>query len=338
MRITTDLRVRSQIPDEVLEQRIGMLPGDNDYDVLLSGPTRVSKLDGKPLCVYLPGVLQEVDGPGVYDVLHELRLRISRNRGKASGTVRYKSQQKRSYTRPIASAIVGAIDPTGQQKYCRLTSWTGNNMPSWNLLQPLFVEIAGHFAEQVPERYHAQLGQVMQTDPAWVVPGTPFTTITVNNSYPTGVHTDKGDLDAGFSSIACIRKSGYGGGKLVFPKYRVAVDLHHGDLILMDAHEAHGNTQMVCACGEAMNGCCATCGAERISVVSYYRTKLVSCGSPEEERKRAEAYRDRIENPLAVALAHPERARYYRSQWRGNHDRTSHHRGRVGQGRGAADR
>lgn len=295
MNITTDIRVRSRLADEAMDERAGKCPGDPDYDVLLTGPTRVSKLDGRPLAVYLPGVLKEVNAPGVYEVLHDLRKNISVNRGLASGTQRIKSNQTRSYTRKIASAVVGALDPQGQTRYCRLTSWTGRNLPRWELLQPLLVEIAGHLAEHVPERYRAQMGQVERTDPAWVVPGTPFSTVTVNNSYPTGVHTDKGDLAAGFSTIACLRRGEYTGGRLVFPQYRLAVDLKHGDLILMDAHEWHGNTLMRCACGTAMNGCCALCSAERISVVSYYREKLTACGTPEQERRKAEEYREHAE-------------------------------------------
>lgn len=300
MKITTDMRVRSRMPDAAMEARAGKLPGNLDYDVLLTGPTRVSKLDGRPLCVYMPGVLTEaLDAPGVYDVLHELRKLISRNRGMASGTKRFKSKQTRSYTKPIASGIVGAIDPTGQQRYCRLTAWTGMNLPKWETLHPLLREVAGHLEANVPDRYRAQMAYARRTNPAWVVPGTPFTTVTVNNTYPTGVHTDKGDLDAGFSTIACVRKGDYSGGRLVFPQFRLAADLRHGDLILMDAHEWHGNTRLVCACGTSPNGCCETCGAERITVVSYFRTKLTECGSPEEEVRKADAYRERVERAKA---------------------------------------
>ena len=82
----------------------------------------------------------------------------------------------------------------------------------------------------------------------------------------------------------------------MFPQYRIAADLHHGDLILMDAHEWHGNTKLTCACGKAPNGPCDNCGAERISIVSYMREKLAECGSPAEEQRRADAYRDRVES------------------------------------------
>jgi hypothetical protein len=280
--------------------RVGKVLGDEDYDVLLTGPTLVSKLDSRPLCVYLPGVLTSlVNDPTTYAVLHSLRKIITRNRGLASGTPRYRSNQTRSYSRPTPSAVLGALDPGGQKRYCRLTAWTGRNLPEFETLQPLLQAIAGHFANEVPLRFAMQEARAKETDPAWVIPGTPFTTITVNNSYPTGTHKDSGDLDEGFSSIAVARRGIYTGGKLVFPQYRVAVDMQDGDLILMDAHEWHGNTQMRCVCQRSMVGYCELCEAERISVVSYFRTKLTECGSPDAELRRADDWHEHAEQAAA---------------------------------------
>jgi hypothetical protein len=155
----------------------------------------------------------------------------------------------------------------------------------------------------VPARYAAQLVEATRTEPDWVIPGTPFTTVTVNNTWPTGMHTDKGDLDAGFSTIAVLRRGGYTGGQLMFPEYRVAVDLADGDLILMDAHEWHANAEIRCWCfadepeRKRLFGWCDTskggCGAERISVVSYFRTEMTKCGTAEDEMARAARTRER---------------------------------------------
>lgn len=291
-----DLRLRTKVSSEEMELKIGKCLGHEDYNMLLTGPTRIRKPDGRPLCVYVPGALRDaLDAPGVYEVLHRMDEEIVRtsNRGTASGAPYFKSHQARRYSRKVASATIGAVDPQGQQKYCRLTAWTGKNLPSWELLHPVLRTVAGEFERHVPDRYAAQAAYAAEADPAWVVPGTPFTTITVNNTWPTGVHTDKGDLEAGFSTIACLRRGEYTGGQLIFPEYRVGVDLQHGDLLLMDAHDWHGNVVPVCACGREANGACKECGAERISLVSYFRTKIAKCGSPEEEYQRASAYRER---------------------------------------------
>lgn len=294
-----DLRLRSRVSREELDSKVGKILGPEDYNLLLTGPARIRMPDNRPLAVYLPGVLAgELDSDGIYDILHGLRVDRTNNRGLASGSQRFRTRHGaekpgggRTYSRQVSSSIIGAVDPQGQKTQCRLTAWTGRNLPKWQQLQPLLQRVAEFQREVVPERAAAQQAEADRTDPAWVVPGTPFSTITVNNTYPTGVHTDKGDLDAGFSTIACLRRSPYIGGHLVFPEYRVAVDMHHGDLILMDAHQYHGNTALVCGCGREPNGWCETCGAERISVVSYFRSKITECGTPDEEYRKATGVR-----------------------------------------------
>lgn len=291
-----DLRLRTKVSPAELEDKVGKCLGPEDYNLLLAGPAKIRKPDGKPLCVYLPGALRGVlEDSGVYDVLSHMSEQIPKtdNRGLASGTPRLKGPQSRSYARKVPSATIGAVDPQGQRRYCRLTAWTKNNWDDWTRLYPFFQAVAANLKAHVPDRYAAQAAYAARTDPSWLVPGTPFSTITVNNSYSTGVHQDKGDLDEGFSTIACLRKGSYTGGQLVFPEYRVAADLQHGDLILMDAHDWHGNVIITCACGVALNGPCKTCGAERVSVVSYFRTKVAECGSPEDEYQRATAHRER---------------------------------------------
>lgn len=278
-----DIRLRTKISENELKQKIGKIVTDADYNILLVGPTRVWSPMNKLIAVYLPGILSDEVLADSYPTLHELRKITTENRGLAGGTERVKrGEQKRSYGKPIASAIVGAIDPGGTQRYCRLTAWTGKETDKFTGLHPLLREIAAQFREHVPERYAAQMEFVKRTDPSWVIPDTPFTTVTVNNTYPTGVHTDKGDLDVGFSTLACLRKGSYSGGVFTFPEYRVGVDMRHGDVLLMDAHQWHGNTKIQPE----------TDDAERISVVSYYRTKMAECGSPADEVAKAQQWRE----------------------------------------------
>jgi hypothetical protein len=288
-----DLRLRTRISDRELQSKVGKIVTPADWNLQLTGPAFVRKPDGRPLCVYLPGGLGEAATDDVYRVLHSLRGLTTDNRGLASGTLRVqRGQQNRTRTRPISSAIIGSFESVARFPYCRLTAWTGQNLPQWETLHPLLKRIAAQLAAYVPDRYAAQAEQAARTHPDWVVPGTPFTTVTVNNSYPTGVHTDKGDLDAGFSTIGVLRRGAYTGGQLCFPMYRIAVDLQDRDLILMDAHDWHGNAAMVCGCGQRLRKLCGTCGAERISLVAYFRTKVVQCGTADQETARAAAARD----------------------------------------------
>lgn len=289
------IRTRTRTHPAELEAKVGKVVGDDAYNVLMTGPTRVHMPDGKILCVYLPGAMRGVTQAEHYEILHSLRKDVvTYNRGLASGSERVGvGTTKRSYAMGVSSGVLGSLDPGGTFKFCRLTAWTGRHLPQWETLHPLFTHVAAQLAMQVPDRYDAQMEEIGRTHPDWVIPGTPFTTITVNNTYPTGVHTDKGDLDKGFSSIFTLRRGSYTGGVFVFPEYRLAVDLKDDDLILMDAHQWHGNTPIVCACGERRTTACEVCGAERISVVSYMRTAMTRCGSEAEETARAVAHREK---------------------------------------------
>lgn len=300
-----EARLRTRISSTELESKVGKILGPEDFNVLLTGPAKLLKPNGQPLVVYLPGaLLGSADAPGIYDTFHSLKGIRTENRGVASGSRRVKSGSgNKSRALPVPSSIIGAFDSAGHQKYCRLTAWTGANLPQWQTLRPFLQDVAHHFKAHLPDRYAVQMAEVDRTYAEWVVPGTPFTTVTVNNTYPTGVHQDAGDLEAGFSTLACLRKGSYTGGNLVFPKYRVALDMQHGDLALIDAHEYHGNTAIVCACGERRNGLCDQCGAERISVVSYFRQNMIKCGSyPEESAKAITAAEARTRRQQAAAI------------------------------------
>jgi hypothetical protein len=278
-----DLRIRSRVSGAELDDKIGKVCTDDDYNVLLTRDTLVRKPDGTILCIYrkhaFPPALLEAS----YPTLHSLRSEKTTNRGLASGTPRVRMYAgSRTYTKPTSSAIIGAYNRSSPYHFCRLTAWTGRETERFAELRPLFQAIGQEFAALVPDRYAAQMAQVARTEPDWVIPGTPFTTITVNNTYPTGVHTDKGDLEAGFSNLTVLRRGTYSGGIFLFPEYRVGVDMQDGDLLLMDAHEWHGNTTLTPLSEDA----------ERISVVAYYRTKMVACGTAEAEAQRAQQLAD----------------------------------------------
>ena len=291
-----EYRVRNKISAEELEEKKGKVLTDDDYNILLTRPCKLRKPDGKMLAVYLPKVIPQDVNETSYEILHGFKGAATDNRGLASGSPRYATGggAVRTRTKHVASAIIGSFDPQGGGKnFCRLTAWTGKETEKFENLYPLFQTIAEKFQEYVPDRFAKQMDFVNNTHPDWIIPKTPFTTITINNTYPTGVHTDKGDLDEGFSTLACLRRGEFTGGRLIFPEYRVGVDMQDGDIVLMDAHEWHGNTFITCACGEHPNdgwrevGPCRKCGAERVSVVCYYRTKMGQCeAKDEEDRKR----------------------------------------------------
>jgi hypothetical protein len=302
-----EFRARSKRSDEWVEKYKGAQVNPEMISVKLEGPARVLKPNGKPLAVYLPAAAKDV-GDECYPEFTKIRMTTD-NRGYASGGERAitRGSGTRSRTVPVMSSILGSFESVGAMQYCRLTAFTAQKVAEWEHLLPYFDRIARLFEEHVPERYAAQMVAVENAEPDWVIAGTPFTTITVNNTYPTGLHTDKGDLDAGFSTLGVMRRGNYVGGWLSFPQYGIAVDMKDGDVLLMDAHEWHGNTPMTCArCGESLRKPGHVCEdaeiahveggyvpPERISVVSYFRTDIVECGSLAEENTRRAALQEK---------------------------------------------
>lgn len=297
-----EMRMRSKVGEAELKAKKGKIVTDEDYNVLITRAARILKPDGSLLAIYLPGVLKDA-GEAAYDTLHTIRS-LTDNRGLASGSARVKAGTTRTRSKPIMSSILGAMDPVGPMRFCRLTAWTGKEAEQWEGLRPLWQAVSQQFAEYVPDRYAKQIEYCQHTAPEWVIPETPFTTVTINNTYPTGVHTDSGDLEKGFSCLGVVRRGEYTGGVFVWPEYRLAVDLKDGDLVLMDAHEWHGNTRITCACGnEPEKGPCKECGAERISLVCYYRTMMYQCETANAETAKREAYAEKRAGVSAEELA-----------------------------------
>ena len=270
----TEIRVRSRIPKAELDKKVGRILTESDYNVRLTGATKVVGPGGQPLAIYLPNALSGPLNEEHYPVLHDIKL-ATRQRGLASGSIGARDNGFWEANK-VRSATIGHFDNAYNNHrfpYCRTTAWTGEYTEEFSSLYPLFRYIGRQMERYVPKRYAVQWARAEATDQAWRVPGTPFTTMPVNNTYPTGVHKDKGDLDAGFSCLAVWRRGQYSGGHLTLPEWRIAVDMQDGDLLLMDAHQWHGNTDLVLESEDA----------ERISLVLYYRTEMMACGTLEEE-------------------------------------------------------
>jgi hypothetical protein len=289
-----ELRIRNKISEEQMARMAGkmMVAGDIDIKLTNEGPVKFLKPNGQPLAIYLPKVMRELCDEA-YPILHELKNSYTSNRGMASGSQRVMGASKTSYARAVDSAIIGSFDRSQRFNYCRLTAWSGKETEKWHGLFPFLQGISKHLEEHVPDRFAAQMQQASITRPDWVIAGTPFTTVTVNNTYATGVHQDKGDLHEGFSTIVALRKGEFKGGTLCFPEYRLGVDLQHGDLILMDAHEWHGNIEFDPKPKRTLDGKLEEDpGFERISVVTYFRTNMVQCASAAEELARKEGLKE----------------------------------------------
>jgi hypothetical protein len=197
-----------------------------------------------------------------------------------------------TYANGVLSGIAGWFDRYPRIPYGRATSYTANNFDKFKMAYPFLQQLAKGFKDLLPARYAAQMEAANKIDKEFLVPETPFTTITVNNTFRTAAHYDAGDLNAGLSNLLTLSNDGrYTGGYLIAPEYRVAVNPRPGDLLLINNHEVmHGNTPIVCPEG-----------SERISLVCYFREKMLELGSKEYEDARYEYVESRRLNK-----EHPE--------------------------------
>lgn len=192
-----------------------------------------------------------------------------------------------NYAKSVYSGVAGWYDRYPRIPYGRATSYTEKNPELFELAYPFLQTLNKGFRELLPWRWNNQREAADKLDPRFLVPGTVFTTITVNKTFRTACHRDAGDLDAGLSNLLVLGTGEYTGGYLVFPEYRIAVNVRPGDLLLVNNHEIiHGNTPIV-----LNNPDDPAC--ERISVVCYFREKMLELKSYEYEMLRRQFVEDR---------------------------------------------
>ena len=197
-----------------------------------------------------------------------------------------------SYGNPVDSGIAGWFDRYPRIPYGRATTYTRDNPEKFAMAYPFLQHLAKGFNELLPKRYAAQKAATDKIDPRFVIPETPFTTVTVNKTFRTAAHRDAGDFSDGLSNLLTLSNDGrYTGGYLIFPEIRIAVNVRPGDLLLVNNHEViHGNTPIVCEEG-----------SERVSLVVYLRENMLELGSYEYENSRFEFVESRRlnkEHPL----------------------------------------
>lgn len=270
---------------------------ESHYDVLLGGdePCDVFKPDGSPLVKYRPRWFSDELCRSVLPACRKAAT-TTRNRGTAAGywengkatsqTIkRDGTVSNTALAQEVQSGIIGFFDRSVRYPFCRQTSFVIGEAAAWKRFLPYIERADEGFREFMPDRWAAQREYASRTASDWVIPQSTFTTVTVNKNFQTATHKDAGDLHSGFGVMSCLRNDKYDGAYLVFPAYRVAVDYGHGCLCLADVHEWHSNTGF-----KRMR-----VGYERITLVFYYREKMIHCKSAREEvewaknRKRGES-------------------------------------------------
>ena len=178
--------------------------------------------------------------------------------------------------RAVKSSIIGYSDRYPRIPYCRRTIFTQRNWKEYNKCLPYIKYVDAFFKQHAPARYKIQKKMAEKSSQDFVIKDTAFTTVTVNKNFRTAGHYDNGDLKEGFGNLGVISQGDYDGAITVIPRYGIGLDLRDGDLAIFDVHELHGNTETI-----------RKNWHERISVVCYYREKMIYCGDSDYELNRA---------------------------------------------------
>jgi hypothetical protein len=253
----------------------GKKADNQDYDTLLDEDTEVRKPDGSLLCVVLKKSITAKNTARAWAVLRDEHM-WTNNRGTATGEGITKRNKQVISAEPVDSGIMGFFERTARFPYCRACAWNLNNPEKWTELLPMIKEVDGLLKKYAKERYLQQAKIADRTHKDFLIPGTRFSTLTVNKNFRTAYHRDAGNLPDGISCMTVIRQGKWSGANLVFPQYRVAAKLDTFDTIIFDPHELHGNTSLIKLSEDAV----------RCSIVYYFRDKIQQCGSAQEELDR----------------------------------------------------
>lgn len=193
------------------------------------------------------------------------------NRIKKDGTV------SNFDTSPIVeSGNVGFMDArpgSGVVATCRKTAFARQYFDEFKQGIPFVQYIDKKYEELCPQHYTKQISIARGTNKNYVIDNTSFTTVTVNKNFRTAVHKDAGDFPDGFGNLIVYREGNWDGGYFCLPQYKVAIDLQNTDILFVDVHQWHGNTEFLNMDENSL----------RISFVLYYREYMYKCEQPEKE-------------------------------------------------------
>jgi len=186
-----------------------------------------------------------------------------------------------NYAQTVLSGIAGFYDRYPRIPYGRPAGYNEKNPEKFAMSFPYLRKLNNIFRKELPVRWAAQRAAADKLDPKFLIDETVFTTLTVNYNWRTAGHRDAGDLSSGFSNISGIGK-GWKGFVFTLPEWEIGINLQPGDLLLVNNHEGiHTNTAEI---GD---------NNDRVSIVAYFREKMLELKSWDYEMTRKQFVEDR---------------------------------------------
>lgn len=269
--------LKKQLTDEQTEKLKGKFLNDKNYDLLITEDADGYDINGNLLFRFRKNAIPlETLMLGVNSFKDSIEL--TESRGYASGSSHKRIRKDGSVSNitvgnKVESGSVGFMDSSAMVKYCRKTAFAKNYFEKFNAGIPFVKFIDDKYKELCPTHYAKQKAIAQGTNQNYVIGDTAFTTVTVNKNFRTAVHQDAGDFPDGFGNLIAYREGDWTGGYFCLPQYKVAIDLQNTDILFVDVHKWHGNTDFINTNEDWL----------RISFVLYYREYMYKCKQPAEE-------------------------------------------------------
>ena len=193
---------------------------------------------------------------------------------------------------------------------CRLTVFNRDHGDLWKKAIPFLQSCDAQFKKLMPKEHKYQYDRARLT-PKFAIPKTAFSTVTINYSWRTALHKDKGDYHDGFGNLVVAEDpnnlNSYEGCYLGFPQYGVCADVRTGDFLAMNVHEWHCNTefrrpkrQKVTKHNFSDRDIANDWHYNRMSMVMYLRENMIQCASKSKNKgkKKSPAKTKKRKSPV----------------------------------------
>ena len=207
---------------------------------------------------------------------------------RADGTPSTMIVNNNVFSTPIG--YFNSIKNLGSNLPCRFSHYTQTHMKQYMETIPYIEQISSMYKDLYKDAYDFQMERAILR-PKFRIGDTPFSTVTVNRTFRTGLHKDKGDY-GGVACLSVLEHGDYNGGIFMMPAYGIGVDIRGGDVLIADVHQYHCNSEIYTTPDQDKrnallpkihkdNMSVGTLGAgtdySRISLVCYLREKMLEC-------------------------------------------------------------
>lgn len=265
-----------QLTDQQADRLKTKFVNENNFDILINYDCDAFDSYGNLLFKFRKNVFPK---PILKQGYQSFKKSIVKNVGRGVAAGGYDTSGKFDVSPEVTSGNVGYMDARpGNLDYCRLTAFGREHFDDFQNGIPFVEHVDYLYSNLCPDHYKKQKAIADATNRNYIIGNTSFTTVTVNQTFRTAVHKDTGDYKDGFGNLIVYNDGSYDGGYFVLPQYKIAIDVQSTDVLFVDVHQWHGNTEMKLRDGfdEIF----------RISFVLYYRENMFKCKQPSEQLKQ----------------------------------------------------